>query len=241
MKSSNGIFINGEQLSPEGQDLAPDVPVANLTQLSASWTSFDTSKITNEWCWRVPSIVQGLPSVLQFFLILLAPKNPHYLIAAGKEKATLHTLAYYHADSDENDALVQYEFEEVKTVKLKHPTIPPYPPSLSPVLQALNAAELSQQQQPAAESTPTLGELQAHQRSLATHIKKVRSLEGILVEHEPMKHEVNPLHNTMEERQREMEMLHISSSHGWAPQHHGDDEFTLDDDDAREYCNCRHT
>ncbi|OBZ67382.1 Lactose permease [Grifola frondosa] len=60
----------------------------------ASWTSFGTSKINNEWCWRIP---------------------PRYLVAAGKEKAALHTLAYYHADGNENDALVQYEFEEIKT------------------------------------------------------------------------------------------------------------------------------
>ncbi|OBZ67386.1 Lactose permease [Grifola frondosa] len=80
----------------------------------ASWTSFGTSKINNEWCWRIPSIVQGFPSVLQVFLVLLAPESPRYLVAAGKEKAALHTLAYYHADGDENDALVQYEFEEIK-------------------------------------------------------------------------------------------------------------------------------
>ncbi|OBZ67367.1 Lactose permease [Grifola frondosa] len=81
----------------------------------ASWTSFGTSKINNEWCWRIPSIVQALPSILQFFLVLLVPESPRYLVAAGKEKAALHTLAYYHADGNENDALVQYEFEEIKT------------------------------------------------------------------------------------------------------------------------------
>ncbi|OBZ78501.1 hypothetical protein A0H81_02129 [Grifola frondosa] len=131
-------------------------------------------------------------------------------------------------------------------LQLKPPTIPPYPPSLPPVmpLQSSNAAESSQQQQqqhdqqqPAAESTSALSELQTQlhetQQSLANHVEKVRSLEGILAEHEAMKREVNSLRDMMEERRREMEMLRISSSHGRAPQHHGDDEFASDDDDTR--------
>lgn len=36
------------------------------------------------------------------------------MISKGRNAQALKTLAYYHADGDENDALVQYEFEEIK-------------------------------------------------------------------------------------------------------------------------------
>lgn len=41
-------------------------------------------------------------------------RSPRWLIAKGRDAEALKTLAYYHADGDEQDDLVQYEFEEIK-------------------------------------------------------------------------------------------------------------------------------
>jgi hypothetical protein len=68
---------------------------------SAAWTTFGTFKIGNTWAWRVPSALQGLPSVLQVFLIWFVPESPRYLVSKGKEEKALKTLAYYHADGNE--------------------------------------------------------------------------------------------------------------------------------------------
>ncbi len=81
---------------------------------SASWTTFGTEFIPNNWAWRIPSILQGLPSVLQFFLVLWVPESPRWLVSKGHESRALQTLAYYHADGDETDPLVLYEFNEIK-------------------------------------------------------------------------------------------------------------------------------
>ncbi|KAH9899263.1 hexose transporter [Cubamyces lactineus] len=81
----------------------------------ASWTAFGTANINNHWSWRIPSLLQAIPSVFQFFLIWFVPESPRYLISKGKDKQALHILAYYHADGDEQDPLVQYEFQEIKT------------------------------------------------------------------------------------------------------------------------------
>lgn len=80
----------------------------------AAWTTFGTFKIQNSWSWRVPSALQGLPSVIQIFFIWFAPESPRWLVAKGREAEALHTLAYYHADGNEQDPLVQYEFDEIK-------------------------------------------------------------------------------------------------------------------------------
>ncbi|EJC98278.1 hexose transporter [Fomitiporia mediterranea MF3/22] len=80
----------------------------------AAWTTFGSFKIPNSWAWRTPSLLQGLPAVLQVCLVWFAPESPRWLMSKGREAQALHTLAYYHADGNESDPLVQYEFEEIK-------------------------------------------------------------------------------------------------------------------------------
>ena len=46
----------------------------------ASWTTYGTLKMESEWSWKLPSILQAFPSVIQLFLIWLVrksvPNNP---------------------------------------------------------------------------------------------------------------------------------------------------------------------
>ncbi|KAJ7075293.1 general substrate transporter [Mycena belliarum] len=81
----------------------------------AAWTTFGTFKIGNSWSWRVPSALQALPSVLQVLLIWFIPESPRFLVSKGREVQALKTLAHYHADGNEDDPLVRYEFEEIKS------------------------------------------------------------------------------------------------------------------------------
>uniref|UniRef100_A0A8H7Y721 Major facilitator superfamily (MFS) profile domain-containing protein n=1 Tax=Psilocybe cubensis TaxID=181762 RepID=A0A8H7Y721_PSICU len=86
----------------------------HLGSIIAAWTTFGTFRISSNWSWRIPSALQGLPSVIQFFLLWLVPESPRWLVGRGRESEALETLAYYHADGDRNDPLVQWEFEEIK-------------------------------------------------------------------------------------------------------------------------------
>jgi len=80
----------------------------------AAWTTYGTFKIPSSWSWRIPSVLQGIPSVLQVAFVLFAPESPRWLVSKGREAQALQTLAYYHADGDDQDPLVQYEFDEIK-------------------------------------------------------------------------------------------------------------------------------
>lgn len=87
----------------------------NKRASSASWSSFGTGYMNSTWAWRIPSLLQGLPSVIQVFFIFWVPESPRWLISKGRDAEGLRILAYYHADGNEQDPLVQYEFEEIKT------------------------------------------------------------------------------------------------------------------------------
>ncbi|KAI0062526.1 hexose transporter [Artomyces pyxidatus] len=81
----------------------------------AAWTTFGTEYMHHStWSWRLPSLFQGLPSIIQVFLIWFVPESPRWLISKGREAEALRTLAYYHADGNQEDPLVLYEFEEIR-------------------------------------------------------------------------------------------------------------------------------
>ncbi|KAG6863537.1 hypothetical protein C0991_005222, partial [Blastosporella zonata] len=80
----------------------------------AAWTTFGTFKINSTWAWRVPSALQALPSVLQVCLIWFCPESPRWMVSKGKDAQALKTLAYYHADGNEQDPLIRFEYEEIK-------------------------------------------------------------------------------------------------------------------------------
>lgn len=80
----------------------------------AAWSTFGTFKINSSWAWRIPSVLQGIPSVLQLCLLWFGPESPRWLVSKGRDAQALNVLAYYHADGNEQDPLVQFEYEEIK-------------------------------------------------------------------------------------------------------------------------------
>ncbi|TBU44547.1 general substrate transporter [Dichomitus squalens] len=85
-----------------------------LGSIIAAWTTFGTFHVPTSWSWRIPSAIQALPSVIQVLLVWFIPESPRWLCSKGREEEALRTLAYYHANGNRNDPLVEYEFEEIR-------------------------------------------------------------------------------------------------------------------------------
>lgn len=61
----------------------------NLGAIIASSVTFGTRNLSTTWAWRVPSIVQCVPSFLSLLALLITPESPRWLISRNKiEEAT---------------------------------------------------------------------------------------------------------------------------------------------------------
>ncbi|KAM5354473.1 hypothetical protein ACJ41O_001120 [Fusarium nematophilum] len=87
-----------------------------LGSIVAAWTTFGTFRIQNSASWRIPSAMQGLPSVIQLMGLWFVPESPRWMVSRGRHEEALKMLAKYHAEGDENDPLVRFEFNEICSV-----------------------------------------------------------------------------------------------------------------------------
>ena len=86
----------------------------------AAWLTFGTNHINSNWCWRVPSLVQAFPSILQMSFVWFVPESPRFLIANGKVEQAHNVLAKVHANGDRESEIVMLELQEIKdTIKLE--------------------------------------------------------------------------------------------------------------------------
>ncbi|KIX03380.1 uncharacterized protein Z518_06932 [Rhinocladiella mackenziei CBS 650.93] len=86
----------------------------------AAWLTYGTDHIENNWSWRIPTIAQAAPSLIQIIFIWFVPESPRWYIAHGKEERGLEVLGKVHANGNENDELVQLEFVEIRdTIRLE--------------------------------------------------------------------------------------------------------------------------
>lgn len=91
-----------------------------LGSLIGAWVSFGTNNIVGNWAWRVPCLLQAIPSLFQIFFIWFVPESPRWLIAKGKHAQAKAILTKYHASGDENDELVAVEYHEIQqTISLE--------------------------------------------------------------------------------------------------------------------------
>lgn len=85
----------------------------SVGSICAAWSTFGTFRIDGEASWRIPSALQGLPSLIQLSLVWFVPESPRWLVSQGRNEEALAILVKYHAEGDETDPLVISEYHEI--------------------------------------------------------------------------------------------------------------------------------
>ncbi|EXJ94890.1 hypothetical protein A1O1_00008 [Capronia coronata CBS 617.96] len=85
-----------------------------LGSIIAAWTCFGTGHMLTSWSWRIPSIIQGLPSLFVALSVVFGlPESPRWLYAKGRPEEARKILGRYHANGDETASIVESELSEI--------------------------------------------------------------------------------------------------------------------------------
>ena len=75
---------------------------------------FQTLQIQSNWSWRLPSILQAAPSLIQAVTVFAIPESPRWLVSKDRQEEALELLIKYHAEGDASNPLPHAEFAEIK-------------------------------------------------------------------------------------------------------------------------------
>ncbi|KAJ3512038.1 hypothetical protein NLJ89_g3756 [Agrocybe chaxingu] len=89
----------------------------------AAGVTLGTFKMPSNWGWRIPSLLQVVPSSLQIIFIFWLPESPRWLISKGRGDEAFDILAKYHAEGDRESEFVKAEYVQIeKTLELEKET-----------------------------------------------------------------------------------------------------------------------
>lgn len=86
-----------------------------IGSIVAAGITLGTFAMPTNWGWRIPSLLQLLPSVLQLSFIYFLPESPRWLIARGRKEEAFAILAKYHAEGDTESEFVKAEYVQIET------------------------------------------------------------------------------------------------------------------------------
>lgn len=69
--------------------------------------------MASTWAWRIPSLLQAVPSIWCLFLLLFVPESPRWLISRGRHEEALEVLAITNTGGDATSPIVLVQFQEI--------------------------------------------------------------------------------------------------------------------------------
>jgi hypothetical protein len=86
----------------------------------AAGIAIRTTEIAGDWSWRVPSLMQMCPSLLQIVFVYFLPESPRWLVSKDRDDEAFAVLTKYHAEGDATSILVQAEMAQIRsTIKIE--------------------------------------------------------------------------------------------------------------------------
>ncbi|TFB07389.1 Lactose permease [Trichoderma ghanense] len=90
-----------------------------LGYVIGAWATYGCFRIPGSWSWKLPTLIQIIPSAYQLSLIFFCPESPRWLIATGRMREARAILVKYHGECDPNSETVNFECIEIRQVLAK--------------------------------------------------------------------------------------------------------------------------
>jgi hypothetical protein len=78
-----------------------------------TWTTYGTGHLSTNWSWRLPTILQCVPSLIVMCSIWFMPESPRWLFANNRREEGRAVLVRHHAGGNEDSAIVLLECNEI--------------------------------------------------------------------------------------------------------------------------------
>ncbi|KAK4959979.1 hypothetical protein LTR10_002868 [Elasticomyces elasticus] len=118
----SGSCLIGELAHPKERAILTSLFNASyfIGSIIACAIAIATVNIIGDWSWRLPSLLQMGPSVLQIATVFLLPESPRWLVAQDREEEAYAILVKYHAEGDADNVIVLAEMAQIRsTIKLE--------------------------------------------------------------------------------------------------------------------------
>ncbi|KAJ5389306.1 MFS sugar transporter [Penicillium cataractarum] len=91
-----------------------------IGQIIAASVGLGTVTISSNWAWRIPSLLQIAPAMIQIATVMFLPESPRYLISKDRYDDAFDVLTKYHAEGDRNSVIVKAELAQIeRTIKME--------------------------------------------------------------------------------------------------------------------------
>lgn len=82
--------------------------------MNAAGITLQTLNIESDWSWKLPSILQAVPSLIQLGAVIFVPESPRWLTSKNRHQEAYEILAKYH-DEVPGLEIAAIEMEQIKT------------------------------------------------------------------------------------------------------------------------------
>ncbi|KAF8133845.1 general substrate transporter [Boletus edulis] len=86
----------------------------DIGAVAVAAVTLGTFAMTSNWGWRIPSLLQVAPGLLQVTFIRFLPESPRWLVSRGRGNEAYAVLVKFHAEGDENSEFAKAEYTQIE-------------------------------------------------------------------------------------------------------------------------------